>query len=39
MGDVTIHDAMLMDGLKSAFSGKHSGWHTEDLVNGISRED
>jgi acetyl-CoA C-acetyltransferase len=32
---------MLMDGLNDAFSGQHSGWHTEDLVtrNGISRED
>ena len=32
---------MLYDGLNDAFSGKHSGWHTEDLVskNGISRED
>ena len=34
-------DSMLYDGLNDAFSGKHSGWHTEDLVlkNGISRED
>jgi acetyl-CoA C-acetyltransferase len=41
MGDVTVYDAMLMDGLNDAFSGQHSGWHTEDLVtkNGISRED
>jgi len=41
MGDITIYDAMLMDGLNDAFSGQHSGWHTEDLVakNGISRED
>ena len=30
-----------MDGLNDAFSDKHSGWHTEDLVtkNGISRAD
>ena len=41
MGDVTMFDSMLYDGLNDAFSGKHSGWHTEDLVtkNGISRED
>jgi acetyl-CoA C-acetyltransferase len=41
MGDVTLFDSMLYDGLHDAFSGKHSGWHTEDLVlkAGISRED
>lgn len=41
MGDVTLFDSMLYDGLNDAFSGKHSGWHTEDLVlkNSISRED
>ncbi|MWJ27414.1 acetyl-CoA C-acyltransferase [Halomonas sp. ZH2S] len=41
MGDVTMHDTMLLDGLNDAFSGKHSGWHTEDLVSrySISRED
>jgi len=41
MGDVTMFDSMLHDGLHDAFSGKHSGWHTEDLVlkSGISRED
>jgi len=41
MGDVTMFDSMLYDGLNDAFSGKHSGWHTEDLVlkSGISRED
>ncbi len=41
MGDVTMFDSMLYDGLNDAFSAKHSGWHTEDLVlkNGISRED
>ncbi|MCU0923043.1 MAG: acetyl-CoA C-acyltransferase, partial [Burkholderiaceae bacterium] len=41
MGDVTLFDSMLYDGLNDAFSGRHSGWHTEDLVikNGISRED
>ena len=41
MGDVTLFDSMLYDGLNDAFSGQHSGWHTEDLVtrNGISRDD
>ena len=41
MGDVTMFDSMLYDGLNDAFSGKHSGWHTEDLVlkHNISRED
>lgn len=41
MGDVTMFDSMLYDGLNDAFSGQHSGWHTEDLVsrNSISRED
>ncbi|KGM40168.1 acetyl-CoA acetyltransferase [Aquabacterium sp. NJ1] len=41
MGDVTLLDSMLYDGLNDAFSGKHSGWHTEDLValKAISRED
>jgi len=33
MGDAQIYDAMLRDGLNDAFSGKHSGWHTEDLVD------
>jgi acetyl-CoA C-acetyltransferase len=32
MGPAEIHDIMLRDGLDDAFSGKHSGWHTEDLV-------
>jgi acetyl-CoA C-acetyltransferase len=32
MGPAEIHDAMLTDGLNDAFSGEHSGWHTEDLV-------
>lgn len=32
MGDVEIYDSMLRDGLKDAFSGEHSGWHTEDLI-------
>jgi acetyl-CoA C-acetyltransferase len=32
MGPAVIHDSMLRDGLDDAFSGRHSGWHTEDLV-------
>lgn len=32
MGPAEIHDSMLTDGLNDAFSGEHSGWHTEDLV-------
>ncbi len=32
MGDATIIDSVLRDGLNDAFSGEHSGWHTEDLV-------
>lgn len=32
MGPGTVDDATLRDGLNDAFSGKHSGWHTEDLV-------
>ncbi|CAH1666334.1 Acetyl-CoA acetyltransferase [Hyphomicrobiales bacterium] len=32
MGPATILDSMLTDGLNDAFSGEHSGWHTEDLV-------
>lgn len=41
MGDVTLFDSMLLDGLHDATSGQHAGWHTEDLVIrcGISRED
>jgi acetyl-CoA C-acetyltransferase len=41
MGDAQVFDAMLMDGLNDAFSGKHSGWHTEDLVTShqITREE
>jgi acetyl-CoA C-acetyltransferase len=40
MGPAEIHDSMLRDGLNDAFSGEHSGWHTEDLVTRaqISRE-
>lgn len=41
MGDAQMLDSMLRDGLNDAFSGQHSGWHTEGLVSqyGISRED
>lgn len=41
MGDAQMLDGMLRDGLHDAFSGQHSGWHTEDLVSqyGITRED
>ncbi|MBK7950273.1 MAG: acetyl-CoA C-acyltransferase [Deltaproteobacteria bacterium] len=41
MGDVALLDSMLFDGLHDAFSGKHAGWHTEDLADklGIGRED
>ncbi len=35
MGPAEIHDSMLRDGLDDAFSGKHSGWHTEDLVTQV----
>lgn len=40
MGPAQILDSMLTDGLNDAFSDKHSGWHTEDLVAklGISRQ-
>ena len=40
MGTAEIFDSMLHDGLDDAFSGKHSGWHTEDLVTrmGLDRE-
>ncbi|MFN3746980.1 MAG: thiolase family protein [Hyphomicrobiaceae bacterium] len=41
LGDSLIYDSMLRDGLHDAFSDKHSGWHTEDLVisRRITRED
>jgi acetyl-CoA C-acetyltransferase len=41
MGDAVMLDSLLRDGLNDAFSGQHSGWHTEDLVGpyGITRED
>ena len=40
MGDAAMFDSMLHDGLNDAFSGRHSGWHTEDLAAkyGIGRE-
>jgi acetyl-CoA C-acetyltransferase len=41
MGDGQVVDSMLYDGLNDAFSGQHSGWHTEDLATKcrISREE
>lgn len=41
LGDSAVLDALLLDGLHDAFSGEHSGWHTEDLVArfGLSREE
>ncbi len=41
MGDGALFDSMLYDGLNDAFSGQHSGWHTEDLVAkySVSRAD
>jgi acetyl-CoA C-acetyltransferase len=41
MGSAEIYDSMLVDGLQDAFSGEHSGWHTEDLVtqSGLTRDD
>jgi acetyl-CoA C-acetyltransferase len=41
MGDAEIFDSMLRDGLNDAFSGRHSGWHTEDLASKfqIAREE
>ena len=40
MGDGAVTDSMLQDGLNDAFSGEHSGWHTEDLIarQGLTRE-
>ncbi|AWN55451.1 thiolase family protein [Methylobacterium sp. 17Sr1-1] len=32
MGHAQILDSLLSDGLNDAFSGEHSGWHTEDLA-------
>jgi acetyl-CoA C-acetyltransferase len=41
MGNAALIDSMLHDGLNDAFSGQHSGWHTEDLVTRykVSRQD
>jgi acetyl-CoA C-acetyltransferase len=41
MGHSPVFDAMLLDGLNDAFSGEHSGWHTEDLAakHQITREE
>ncbi|MDQ1831652.1 acetyl-CoA C-acyltransferase, partial [Massilia scottii] len=41
LGDAAMFDSMLHDGLNDAFSGKHSGWHTEDLATQckVSRAD
>jgi acetyl-CoA C-acetyltransferase len=40
MGPAQILDSMLTDGLNDAFSGQHSGWHTEDLATAsqVTRE-
>jgi acetyl-CoA C-acetyltransferase len=40
MGQGVVLDSMLTDGLHDAFSGEHSGWHTETLADlaGITRE-
>ena len=40
MGPAQLLDSMLTDGLDDAFSGQHSGWHTEDLAEryDVSRE-
>ncbi len=40
LGPGEVLDAVLTDGLNDAFSGQHSGWHTEDLAAkyGVSRE-
>jgi acetyl-CoA C-acetyltransferase len=32
LGDGQLYDSVLRDGLNDAFSGEHSGWHTEDLT-------
>ncbi|MGD0532395.1 MAG: acetyl-CoA C-acetyltransferase [Methyloceanibacter sp.] len=41
LGDAEMYDSMLRDGLNDAFSGEHSGWHTEDLAKSrqITREE
>jgi acetyl-CoA C-acetyltransferase len=32
LGEGQLYDSVLRDGLNDAFSGQHSGWHTEDLA-------
>ncbi|MGJ7494400.1 thiolase family protein [Variovorax sp. RT4R15] len=41
MGNAEAVDSLLLDGLHDAFSTRHSGWHTEDLVqkHGLTREE
>jgi len=42
MGDTTLYDAMLMDGLNDAFTGKHSGLVTDEYLvpkYGVTREE
>jgi acetyl-CoA C-acetyltransferase len=41
LGNSEIYDSILVDGLNDAFSGQHSGWHTEDLARSlhITRDD
>jgi acetyl-CoA C-acetyltransferase len=41
LGDGALIDSLLYDGLHDAYSSKHSGWHTEDLVAQyhVTRED
>ncbi len=42
MGDTTLYDAMLMDGLNDAFTGKHSGLITDEYLvprYGVTREE
>lgn len=41
LGDGTLVDSLLRDGLHDAYTSQHSGWHTEDLVAkyGVTRED
>ena len=36
MGEGKLPDSLLRDGLNDAFSGKHAGWHTEDLASKYS---
>jgi len=40
LGNAEIYDSILRDGLNDAFSGQHSGWHTEELAESyrITRE-